>query len=77
MPYLLRRQHDNGKAIGDVTNWIDGSFNLQVNVGDIKETDSYRGGDVEAAKAACDAFVLQLHPHACSDEACGRWTKIP
>jgi hypothetical protein len=76
--YVLRRQHDNGKATGDVVDWRDGSFNLHVTVGDdVKKEASYRGHDVDGAKAACDAFVVQEHPHPCSDEACGRWTRIP
>ena len=73
---VWRRRHDNGKAIGDVVNWMNGSFNLQVTVNSAPLHQDRFQGALEEAKTVCDDLVQDAHPHACAAD-CGRWMTTP
>jgi hypothetical protein len=76
MAEVWRRRHDNGKAIGDVVNWMNGSFNLQVTVNSAPLHQDRFQGALEEAKTVCDDLVQDAHPHACAAD-CGRWMTTP
>jgi hypothetical protein len=77
MAEVWRRRHDHGKAIGDVVNWENGRFNLQVTVNSAPffYQDRFQGV-LEEAKTVCDSLVQHAYPHACAD-GCGRWMTTP
>lgn len=76
MPTLWRRLHDHGTAIGDVVDWENGSFSIQVKTPSSSSQRPFRG-DVGGALQACDALAQQVHSHDCSSDMCGSWMKMP